>query len=257
MAPVLDTLGNDGSVVLAVVVLFGGAIVGYVFGEALRRLLRTVGVADAVVGTSFERTAQSLGTSTVALFARLNSWFIYGVSILLSLQLLGIFATETFLLQIVFFLPDVFIALLALSAGFVVGDKAELTISERLKGLKLPEISVIPTFVKYTVVFLASLLALSQLGVATNALLVVFGAYVAAVIVFVALALRDVLPAAAAGAYLLLVQPIGIGDLVEIGDREGVVQEVSIFVINIESEEREYIVPNHLVLRTGIVRVRD
>jgi small-conductance mechanosensitive channel len=77
------------------------------------------------------------------------------------------------------------------------------------------------------------------------------------VLLFSALALRDVLPAAAAGVYLLLQQPYGIGDHVVVGDHEGVVQEVNVFVTRVEGEGREYIVPNHKVFREGVVRVID
>jgi len=242
---------------LAVGVLLVGVVVGYVVGRLSYRFLGAIGVHDAVEGTSFERTAQSLGTSTVALFSRLLSWFIYGVSLLLAFQVARLFNTTTLWARLGSFVPDLFFALFVLAAGFVVGDKAELSVGEHLRGLKIPQVTLVPRLVKYSVVFVALLIALSQIGVATDALLVLLFVYTAAVIVFGALALRDVLPAAVAGYYLLLNQPFGIGDQVAIGDHEGVVQEVSVFVTQIEADGQEYIVPNHLVFREGVVRYRD
>jgi len=248
---------TDSGLLLGLGVVAVGLVVGYLVGRVSNRFLRAIGVPAAVEGTSFERTAQSLGTSTVALFSRLLSWFIYGVSILLAFQTARLFHTTVLWARLSAFIPDLFFALFTLAAGFVVGDKAELTVSERLRGLKIRDVSAIPRAAKYTVVYVALLIALSQIGVATGALLILLVTYAAAVIVFAALALRDTLPAAVAGYYLLLQEPYGIGDTVQIGDHRGVVQEVGVFVTRIEGDDGEYIVPNHLVFREGVVRIRD
>ncbi|MFB6119703.1 MAG: mechanosensitive ion channel domain-containing protein [Halobacteriaceae archaeon] len=247
----------DSRLLMALAVVVVGVVAGYVLGRLSNRFLSAIGVPAAVEGTSFERTAQSLGTSTVALFSRLLSWFIYGVSILLAFQTARLFHRTVLWARIGAFIPDLFFALFTLAAGFVAGDKAELTVRERLSALKIREVSMVPRAVKYTVVYVALLVALGQVGVATNALLILLLVYAAAVIVFAALALRDTLPAAVAGYYLLLQEPYGIGDTVQIGAHRGVVQEVSVFVTRIESDGEEYIVPNHLVFREGVVRIRD
>jgi small-conductance mechanosensitive channel len=139
----------------------------------------------------------------------------------------------------------------------LLSDKAELVVSERLRSVKVPEISVLPKAVKYTIVFVALLVALSQVGIAVDALLVLLLAYVAAIILFTAVATRHLLTSAAAGIYLLLKQPYGIGDRVAIGEHEGIVQEVDVFVTRVESDDREYVLPNHLVFRRGVVLVRE
>jgi small-conductance mechanosensitive channel len=104
---------------------------------------------------------------------------------------------------------------------------------------------------------MAVLLALAQVGISTTVLVVLFGAYVFAVVVVAVVAFRHLLGSGAAGIYLLLNEPYSIGDRVAVGEREGVVQEVDVFVTRIESDGREYIVPNHLVLTEGAVLVRD
>jgi small-conductance mechanosensitive channel len=75
--------------------------------------------------------------------------------------------------------------------------------------------------------------------------------------VFGALAFGDMLASAAAGMYLLLEEPYGIGDEVQIGDRRGIVQETQILVTYVESDDEVHVVPNRLVFRDGIVRYRD
>jgi small-conductance mechanosensitive channel len=150
----------------------------------------------------------------------------------------------------------VFLAALVVIAGIIVGDKAEILVAERLQDVKLPEVGVVPAVAKYSVVYVALLVALSQLGVATLALVVLLAAYLFAFVVFAAIASYSLLSSSAAGAYLLLSQPYGIGDEVRVGDKQGIVQEMDLFVTHIESENEEHIVPNRRIIEEGVVRIR-
>jgi len=243
--------------VLALLILAVGLAAGTLIGRLNERLLTAAGVPEAVERTPFERTAQSLGTDTVALVSRLSSWFIYGVVVLIALNVADLLSAQLFWSGVLSFIPDLFIAILVFIVGFVVADKAELVVGERLRSVKLPEVGVIPRLVKYTIVFLAALIAFGQVGVAIEALYILLAAYVFAVILFGAVAFWDLLRSSAAGVYLLLNQPYGIGDEVRVGDDRGIVQEVDVFVTRIENDGEEYIVPNSRVFEQGVVRIRD
>ncbi|WP_135825909.1 mechanosensitive ion channel domain-containing protein [Halorussus ruber] len=243
--------------ILALLILVVGGVAGHVIGRLNRRLLTAAGVPEAVERTPFERTAQSLGTDTVSLVSRLSSWFIYGVVVLIALNVAELLNARLFWNGVLTFIPDLFIAILVFIVGFVVADKAELVVGERLRSVKLPEVGVIPRLVKYTIVYLAALVALGQLGVAVLALLILLGAYAFAIILFGAVALRDLLRSSAAGVYLLLNQPYGIGDEVRVGEDRGIVQEVDVFVTRIENDGEEYIIPNSRVFEQGVVRIRN
>ncbi|WP_137287430.1 mechanosensitive ion channel domain-containing protein [Halorussus salinisoli] len=243
--------------ILALLILAAGVTAGYVIGRLNRRLLQAAGVPEAVERTPFERTAQSLGTDTVSLVSRLSSWFIYGVVVLIALNVAELLNARLFWNGVLTFIPDLFIAILVFIVGFVVADKAELVVSERLRSVKLPEVGVIPRLVKYTIVYLAVLVALGQVNVAIEALLILLSAYVLAIILFGAVALWDLLRSSAAGVYLLLNQPYGIGDEVRVGEDRGIVQEVDVFVTRIENDGEEYIIPNSRVFEQGVVRIRD
>lgn len=250
-------LGEDLRFVFALLVLIVGFVAGMLVGRLNRRLLLAVGVDTAAEGTYFERTARSLGTSTVSIFARLSAWLVYGVAIVAALHVARLLDTQVFWLRLTGFVPNLFVAAAVLAAGFVLGDRAELWTGEQLRGVKLPEIGIIPRMVKYSIVYVAALVAASQIGVATAALLVLLGAYIFGVVVLTGVALQDMLRAASAGVYLLLREPYGIGDQVEIGDRRGVVQEVTVLVTRVESDNHEYVVPNHTVMREGAILVTE
>ncbi|WP_276247033.1 mechanosensitive ion channel domain-containing protein [Haladaptatus sp. YSMS36] len=239
----------------ALFVFVGGLLLGYVIGRSIQRLLVSSGVPDAVEGTPFERTARGLGTSTVSLISQLTALFIAILATLLALRILGL-STEFFFGQLTAFMPRLFVAALAIILGLIISDKAGLVVSERLRSIKLPEVNIIPQMVRYSIIYIAVLIALGQIGVATGALLILLGVYVFGVVFLGGIAFRDLLSSSAAGVYLLLNQPYGIGDEIAIGDRRGIVQEVDVFVTHIESDDEEYIIPNAHVFDSGIVRIR-
>lgn len=241
----------------AALVLVVGMLAGFIIGRVNARILRSAGVPEAVEGTSLERTARKFGTDTVAIVAQGSAWIIYIVSILYALEVADIVQTGLLLAQAWTLLPSYILALLIVMVGLLAGDKAELIVSEYLRGVKLPEVTVISTVVRYTVVFIALLLALAQIGIAVGVLLILLAAYLFGMVLFAAVALHQLLTSAAAGLYLLLNQPYGIGDRVAVGEKEGVVQEVSVFVTRIESDGREYLIPNHLVFSQGAVVLRE
>ncbi|WP_435358577.1 mechanosensitive ion channel family protein [Haloarchaeobius sp. DFWS5] len=244
-------------IVLATVVILVGIVAGLLVGKLNERLLTAVGVPEMVEGTPFESSARSLGTTTVEIVARLSSWFIYGIALLAAVHVANLVRTDQFWLSVVRFIPGLFVAALVLIVGFVIADKAELLTSERLRGIKLPEVNLLPRMVKLSVIYITFLVALSQVGVNVLALIVLLAAYLFAVIFLGGLAFRDFLRASAAGVYLLLKQPYGIGDRIEVDEKAGVVQEMDLFVTQFESEGKEYVVPNNQVLESGVVRVRD
>lgn len=241
---------------LALAVFAGVVILGYVFGQLAKQLLTAVGINETVEGTAFERTAQGLGSSTVSVISRLSSWFVYGVGALLALYVTGFLELDQLFGEIARLLPRLFIALFVIILGILAGDKIELLIDERLRSIKFPEVGLISTIAKYSVIYVAVLIAVGQLGLATTALQILLAVYVFGLVFLGGIACRDLLASGAAGLYLFLNQPYGIGDRVKIGDRTGVVQEVELFITRIEDNGTEYIVPNRTVFEEGASKRR-
>ncbi len=242
----------------AAVVVVISIILGYTVERLLLRIGCRLGVDDFAEGTSFERSMQSLGMGTVEVIARSVAWFIYFGGVVTAIEILRLQSLLTdVLLPISVLIPRLFVAILILVVGAVVGDKAETLVTEKLEDVKLPEVSFIPSYVKYTVFFVASLMALSQIGVSTTALYILLASYLFGVILFVAVATRSLLRSAASGIYLLLTQPYQIGDTVHVGEIEGVVQEIDTFTTRIDDGENEYVIPNYKVFEEGVAREID
>lgn len=246
----------SGSIV-PVIVLVTGVLIGIIVGQLCRRIFRAVDVPEAVEGTTFERGVNRLGTSTVDILSTLIALFVIALAVGLALSLGGVFGTQFFLFnRLPTYLTHVFVAALVIIVGLIVGDKAEVEVREQFEDVKVPEVNLFPRIVKYTILFAASLIALAQLGVAIGPLLVLFAGYVFAIVVLGGLALKDLLSAGAAGVYLFLSQPYSIGDTITVEGHQGIVQEIDLFVTRIENDGEEFILPNHLVLSSGVIRVR-
>ncbi len=247
----------DMQYVWAASILVVGLFGGYFLGQLNRRILETLGIGEAVEGTSLERTARNFGTDTITVLASSSAWLIYLFALVLSLQVAGLVETSVLMARGMDLLPSYVLAALVVMGGLLVGDKVEVSVNERLKGIKFPEVSLVGRILRYTVIFVAILLALAQIGVAVGVLVVLLGAYLFAAIVLTTTALHQLLAAGGTGLYIILAQPFSIGDRVAIGDREGVVQEIDLFVTTVEEEGRVYLIPNHLVLKQGATLIRE
>ena len=247
---------DGGNLTLAVALVVGGLAVWGGTVWIVRRVLLRFGVDEAVEGTAFERAAQGIGSSTVGLVSQVCGVFLLLFGALYVVETLNVVPSRSLVFTINQFLARLFVAVLVVIVGILVGDKAEIVVGERLRSVKLPEVTVIPRLVKYSVLYIATLVALSQLRVATDALLIMLAAYAFGLFFLGGLAFKDLLSSAAAGVYLLLVEPYSIGDEVEIDGSRGIVQEMDVFVTLVESDDEEYLIPNRKVLRKGATRVR-
>ena len=252
-----EVLTQEFRLVLAIGILLISIILGVGVARILSDLFKRFGVPSVVEGTPFERSAQRFGTSTITLVSQLLGLFIIIVGSVFALRLVGFLAAEVFVARLADFAPNFLVAAIVVIVGLVLGGKAEVATSERLRSVKLPEVTLVPTLVKFSIFYVAFLVALAQLGVMVSALLVLLAAYSFGVFFLGGLALKDMLSSATAGIYLLLTEPYTIGDEIRIDGHGGIVQEIDIFVTHIESENEEHIVPNRYVFEQGIVRSRD
>lgn len=254
---VQELLTREVDLFVSIVVLLLAVVLGLLVRRYVQRFLVGLNIPEAVEGTPFDRTARRIGTSTIGLLAGVSGAFVLVVGAILALRVVGALPPQLLTQRITNFTRQAFIAAIVIIVGIISGDKAELYVRERLREVKVPEVAVLPELVKFSIFYVAALVALDQLGVSTGALLILLAAYAFGVFFIGGLAFKDLLAAAAAGIYLLLVEPYSIGDEIEIDGHRGIVQEVDIFVTHIEREGEEYIVPNDRAFANGIIRVRD
>jgi len=252
-----SVFSTEVAVGVAIALLLVGVVVAYKVWQWVHAIAHKSGIDEVVEGTPSDRSLRKYGTSTVGIIASIAGFITYVGFILVALQISRLIDFDVFWAQVSAFFPSVLIAIVAIIVGLVAGERGKIAVSERLRSVKLPEATIIPEIVKFSIYYIAALIALGQLGIATRALLVLLGAYAFGVVFLGGIAFKDLLAASAAGIYLLLTEPYVIGDKVRIDDKRGIVQEVDMFVTRIEDDGEEFIIPNQQVIRSGIVRIRD
>lgn len=145
-------------------------------------------------------------------------------------------------------LVQTLLALCVLLLGFWLARRIDRVIArtaDKAPRMDATVISVLASTARYTVLFFAMMLALQQLGVETASIVAVLGAATLAI----GLALQNTLSNVAAGVVILLLRPYRLGDVVEIGDKNGIVRALSLFTTELASFDNvKIVVPNSLVL---------
>jgi len=98
-------------------VLLFGLFAAYVVGAINRRLLTRAGVPEVIEGTAFERTAHEFDTSTVRILAKLSSYFILAVAVIVALTVADVNYLEQFWSGVAAFLPRLFVAIVVPSSS--------------------------------------------------------------------------------------------------------------------------------------------
>src|SRR5256885_4046806 len=131
------------------------------------------------------------------------------------------------------FLPRLIAALIILTVGFLVAGWIGRVLVRLLGDVHIdPTLRpILAAAVRYAVIVLVIVLGLSQLGIQTASLLAVVGAAGLAI----GLALQGTLSNIAAGMMLLWLRPFHVGDYIEAGTQNGVVEEIGLFVCELRT----------------------
>jgi small conductance mechanosensitive channel len=141
-------------------------------------------------------------------------------------------------------LPQVIAALLLAIAGLWLARLGESALARFLDRHRLLEPTfrgILTALVRYSILMLAVIAALQQLGIQTTSILAAVGA----VFVAIGLALQGTLSNFAAGVMLLWLRPFRIGDAIESASVSGTVTNVGFFATEIQRSDGVYVVaPN-------------
>jgi len=132
------------------------------------------------------------------------------------------------------FLPRLIAAVAILLVGAMVArwaSRAAIEVARRAGHVDITVQPVLGAMVRYAVLILVAIAALSQVGIQTASLFPVLGAAGLAV----GLALQGTLSNIAAGIMLLWLRPFRIGDYIEVNGMSGTVREIGLFVCHLET----------------------
>jgi small conductance mechanosensitive channel len=108
---------------------------------------------------------------------------------------------------------------------------------------------ILASLVRYALLIVVMIGALSQLGIQTTSLLAVLGAAGLAI----GLALQGTLSNIAAGIMLLWLRPFRVGDFIEVGPQSGAVEEIGLFVCQLRTYDGLFLfMPNSAIWNAAL-----
>jgi hypothetical protein len=155
------------AIVIFIIGWFIGSLLGRVVAQAIRAIkvdqaLRSAGVDDVVRRAGYDLDAG-------AFVGALVKWFIIIVFLMASLTVLNLTAVTLFLNQIVIsFLPAVIVAVLILLVAAVIAEVAQGIVVGAARAAGIRSAGFAGTVTKWAIWAFAIIVALSQLGIATQ-----------------------------------------------------------------------------------------
>lgn len=184
---VLDFLPN---LLTSLLILGLGILIAVAMRKMFTRLFTAINLDKLSEKAGFSEILQKGGIKEPVsqLFSRIIGWLIILTFLIVSLNALKVPTIERLLAELFLYLPNVFLALLILLAGYLLSNFLGRTalIASVNAGFKLS--GMIGKFVKFTVFFFSITMALEQLGIGKESVLIAFTIIYAGVVFAFAIA---------------------------------------------------------------------
>jgi small-conductance mechanosensitive channel len=231
--------------VYVILILIAGLIIGKAVGKAIRTIIDKTGLLRAIKGTKAQERTRRTSFTLLNFIEAVVRWTIYLIAIGQAIEILGFEELTRAMGELVKFLPNVIIALVIVIFGFIAADKIVAALDDFLRESKLPNYTFITMSVRYSIYVIAIIMALAQLHISTQVLVVLAGVFSLFVAVFIAIGARDIATNLFAGLQIIWYRTISVGDVIRVDETEGVVDEIGIISTTLKTEGGEYvIVPN-------------
>jgi small-conductance mechanosensitive channel len=238
-------------IVACIVILIMGYIVGRLAQKAIDLILKQTGMRRYLERVE-EREGRDIGISISSFIGVIVKWIIYLVAIMSAISVLGVSGLNEIMAQLVTYLPNIIFALVIVILGIVIGDKAAGFVRYTCEELKVPKYWIMGNMIRYLIYAIVIVIALAQLKISIDVLIIGIAVVLAALGVTLILALKEIAPNMAAGFHLIHDTPFKIGDIVEIDGNEGVVDNIGLISTTIKAKEEKIIIPNSKFLENVV-----
>lgn len=177
---------------LGAIILF---IVGWMVGSVLGKLVAR-GIAALKIDNLFESagaqevmTRMGMKLSVGKFFGIIVKWFIIIVFLMASLQIVGLTQVNDFLrLAVVPYLPKVIIATIVLIIATILADAMKKVVKASAQAANIRSANMLGSITLYAIWIFAFVIALSELGIATAFMQILFTGLIAALAIALGLA---------------------------------------------------------------------
>jgi hypothetical protein len=170
------------NLLIAIIIFIVGWVIADVIAKAIEKIISALRVDRVFQGAGAEEMLGRAGLKlNVGMFlGEIVRWFILAVFLMTSLEILGLTQVNDFLREVVLsYLPQVIIAALILIIAGIISNAIGKIVSSSAKAAKMPRANMVATIARYAVWTFAFIIALSQLGVASQFMQILFTGLVA------------------------------------------------------------------------------
>ncbi len=159
------------------------------------------------------------------------------------------------------------VAAIIILIGFIIGKITGKVIKKGLHEIELNNIirkitkvniaveDFISGFVTFFIYFLAIVMALKHLGLATDILNIISGAVILIITISILLGVKDIIPNAFSGFIIHYKKFLSVGDTIIVKGMEGKIIEIGLVEINIKAKNGDIIrIPSSIITNSEIVK---
>jgi small-conductance mechanosensitive channel len=236
---------NIEDILLVIIILAGGFVVGRAVGRIIGIIMRRSGILSVLKGPRAKGRTSETSITLIAFIEAVIRWTIYLIAVGQAINILGLEDLNRATSNVVTYLPNVVVALVIMVVGFVAADRITEALEEYFRESNLPRSSVVLSFVRYFVYIVAIIMALAQMRISTQVLIVIAGSVSLFAAIFLALGAKDLAHNFFSGLQILWYRSIKVGDIIEVDGVVGVVEEIQLLNTTLKTPENAYvIVPN-------------
>lgn len=175
----------------AIILFIIGWVVGSILGKAIAELAAVLKIDKLFEGAGasdfMNRTGIKMKLSTF--LGGIVKWFIIVVFLMASLQIIGLTQVNDFLREaVLYYLPKVVVASLVLVIATVLADAMKKLVRASAQAANVRSANMLGTITLYAIWIFALIIALSELGIATAFMQILFTGLIAALAIALGLA---------------------------------------------------------------------
>lgn len=175
----------------AIILFLLGWVVGAIVGKAVHQVVEALKIdrlfESAGAKGFMERAGLKLNVG--GFIGGVVKWFIIIVFLMASLQIIGLTQVNDFLREaVLYYLPKVIVASLVLVIATVLADGMHKLINASAKAVNIRSANMLGSITRYAIWIFAFVIALSELGIATAFMQILFTGFIAALAIALGLA---------------------------------------------------------------------
>ncbi|HUC88407.1 MAG TPA: hypothetical protein VMR49_00015 [Candidatus Paceibacterota bacterium] len=166
----------------AIILFIIGWIIGSVVGKAIKQVISALKIDKLFDSASAKEfmNRSGLKISVGGFLGGIVKWFIIVVFLMASLQIIGLTQVNDFLSEaVLFYLPKVIIAALVLIIAAVIADAMKKLVQTSSKAANISSANMIGSITRYAIWIFALIIALSELGIGTAFMQILFTGLIA------------------------------------------------------------------------------